>query len=76
MVCDRGPKVATPTDEAARNPGNKGKTICECYRETPGIQNMIAINEWLLLGRLRLEPAHGSKRSVNRVPENVWICMY
>jgi len=20
MVCDRGPKVATPTDEAARNP--------------------------------------------------------
>ena len=23
MVCDRGPKAATPTDEAARNPGKK-----------------------------------------------------
>jgi len=23
MVCDRGPKVATPTDEAARNPEEK-----------------------------------------------------
>ena len=56
--------------------GKKGKTICECYRETPGIQNMIAINEWLLLGRLRLEPAHRSIRSVNRVSENVWLCMY
>ena len=28
----------------------KGKTICERYRETPGIQNMTAINEWVTLG--------------------------
>lgn len=76
MVCNRGPKAATPTDEAARTQKNKGWTICKCYRETPGIQNMTAINERLLLGRLRLEPAHRSKRSVNRVPEDVWLCMY
>lgn len=37
---------------------------------------MTVMKEWLLLGRLRLEPAGRSERSVNRVPENVLLCMY